>query len=383
MAVTFVGNRGDAGNLLMETLKETIAADGPFFLAIGGLVIGFVFGFVVQRTNFCTMGSISDILSFGDYRRFRAWLLAAAVAIIGAQALQYFGVVDLGQSQYVASSLLWLGNLVGGLVFGFGMVLAGGCTSRNLVRVGGGDLRSLLVLMILGLFAYMTIGGLFAPVRAEIHQFMTVDFDEAGFGTHDFGNVVAGVSGLGNEMGHIIATAVIAGFILIYCLASGAFLKSPAHLIAGFGIGLCVVAGWALTGLAYDEFADTPQMVTSLSYVRPTGDMFEYLRRFTADMTPSFGVTGVFGAISGAFISAVLSGRFKITGFSDTGDLMRNMFGGAAMGVGGVLGFGCTIGQAITGVSTLALGSMLTFVAIVVGGVMGIKYLEYRLLRDA
>jgi len=366
----------------MELLKETITADSPFYLAIGGFVIGLIFGFVVQRTNFCTMGSISDILSFGDYRRFRAWLLSAAVAIIGAQTLQYIGVVDLGQSQYVSGTMLWLGNLLGGLIFGIGMVFAGGCTSKNLVRVGGGDLRSLLVLMILGLFAYMSVGGLIGPIRAEIHQTVPMDFEAIGFGDHDFGNVVAALSGLGNDMGHLIASAIVVGLILIYCFSSGDFMRSPSHLIAGLGIGICVTAGWALTGLAYDEFADAPQRVTSLSFVRPTGDALEYFRRFTADMMPSFGVTAVFGAILGAFVSAFMSGRFKITGFSDTGDLKRNMFGGAAMGVGGVLGLGCTIGQAVTGVSTLALGSMLTFAAIVAGGVIGIKYFEYILLKE-
>ena len=366
----------------MEALREAILANGPFSLAIGGLIIGFVFGTVVHGTNFCTMGSISDILSFGDYRRFRAWLLAIAVAIIGAQALQYYGVVDLSQSMYVSNSLLWVGNLIGGLIFGFGMVFAGGCTSRNLVRVGGGDLRSLVVLMILGLFVYMTIGGIFGFWRAEIHQFMTVDFKEAGYVSNSFGDVMATVSGLGKDVGHLIASTVVAGAFLLYCATSGSFLKSPRHLIAGFGIGLCVVAGWALSGLAYDEFADSPPVVASLSYVRPTGDTFEYLRRFTADTMPSFGVTAVFGAVLGAFFSAVVSRRFKITGFSDTGDLLRNMFGGAAMGVGGVLGFGCTIGQAITGISTLALGSILTFVAIVLGGIIGIKYLEHQLVKN-
>ena len=237
----------------MEALQEAIQADGPFALAIGGLIIGFVFGAVVQSTNFCTMGSISDILSFGDYRRFRAWLLAIAVAIIGAQTLQYMGIVDLGKSIYVSDSLLWVGNLAGGLIFGFGMVFAGGCTSRNLVRVGGGDIRSFVVLLILGLFVYMTIGGIFGFWRAEIHQFMNVNFKEAGFASNTIGDVAAGLSGLEKNMGHLIATAIVAGAFLIYCVMSKDFIKSPRHLIAGFGIGITIIAGWALTGLAFDE----------------------------------------------------------------------------------------------------------------------------------
>ena len=366
----------------MELLKEAIAADGPYYLAIGGLVIGFVFGFVVQKTNFCTMGSISDILSFGDYRRFRAWLLAAAVAIIGAQTLQYLGVVDLKNSMYMRGPLIWVGNLIGGLIFGFGMVFSGGCTSRNLVRVGGGDMRSLMVLLILGLFTYMTIGGIFGPLRAEIHQMMTVDFKAMGMDSQGLGDITTAMSGMGSESSHLIVSAVIVGILLIYCLSSSSFRKSPRDLLAGIGIGLCAVAGWALTGLAFDEFADTPQMTQSISYVRPTGDALEYLRRFTADVIPSFGVASLFGAIFGAFLGSLSSGRFKIAGFSDLGDLKRNMFGAASMGVGGVLAFGCTIGQAVTGVSTLAIGSILTFLAIVIGGVAGIKYMEYSLLKE-
>ena len=366
----------------MEALKETIVEHGPFYLAVGGLIIGFLFGFIVQRTNFCTMGSISDIMSFGDYRRFRAWLLAAAVAIIGAQLLQYYGIVDLKQSMYLSGPMVWLGNLIGGLIFGFGMVFAGGCTSRNLIRVGGGDLRSLIVLIVLGLFAYMTMGGLFGLLRAEIHQLMTVDFKDMGMASQSFGDVVTALSGLDVGSGHLIASALIAGSILIYCFSNGAFRSSPSNIIAGVGIGLCATLGWALTGLAFDEFADSPQMATSLSYVRPTGDTLEYLRRFTADMMPRFGVTTVFGALLGAFVSSTLAGRFSVLGFSDTGDLKRNLFGAAAMGIGGVLAVGCTVGQAITGVSTLALGSILTFAAIVVGGIYGIKYMEYLLMKD-
>ncbi len=366
----------------MEALKEVILENSPYSLVIGGLIIGFVFGFIVQRTNFCTMGSISDILSFGDYRRFRAWLLATAVAIIGAQALQYYGYVNLGQSMYLSNTMLWVGNVVGGFIFGVGMVYGGGCTSRNLIRVGGGDLRSLMVMMVVGLFAYMTIGGILGPLRADVSQFLSVDFNAAGFAGQGAGDLLAGSFGLSSGTGTLIATIAIAGALLVYCLTNRDFVTSPSNLIAGFGIGLCCIAGWALTGMAYDEFADNPQAVISLSYVRPTGDTLEYLRRYTANTIPGFGVATVFGAVLGAFLSSLMMGRFKIAGFNDTGDLVRNIFGGAAMGVGGVLALGCTIGQAVTGVSTLALGSILTFIAIVLGGVSGVKYLERQLMKS-
>ncbi len=363
---------------MLEGLREQIVEAAPAYLAVGGFVIGLVFGFIVYRTNFCTMGSISDILSFGDYRRFRAWLLAAAVAILGAQALDWAGVVDLGRSMYLGASLNWLGNILGGLMFGFGMVLAGGCTSRNLVRVGGGDIRSLVVLLVVGLFAYMSIGGIIGPLRDAMQRATAIDLGEGA--SQAIGAILAQLTGGDAGTLNLVVLVVVAGALLIYCFMDRSFRSSAIHLTAGVGIGLCVIAGWALTGLAFDEFAETPVDPISLSYVRPTGDTVEYLARFTADMVPGFGVSTVFGALVGAFLAALMVGNFRLTGFADSGDTMRNLAGAALMGSGGVIALGCTIGQAVTGFSTLALGSLLAFVAIVVGGVLGMKYMERLLM---
>ena len=152
--------------------------------------------------------------------------------------------------------------------------------------------------------------------------------------------------------------------------------------MVGIGIGLCAVAGWALTGLAFDEMSDRPTQPISLTYVRPTADAIEWLERYTAARLPGFGVATVFGAILGAFLVAVAKGRYRVTGFADTSDMLRSLMGAMLMGVGGVMALGCTIGQGITGVSTLALGSFLTFAAIVTGGVAGVKALERWLMAQ-
>ena len=366
----------------MAALRDGIAGNAPMWLAVGGLLIGAVFGFIVFKTNFCTMGSISDIVSFGDYRRFRAWILAAATAVIGAQLLDAAGVVALSASMYLGSNLNWLGHVLGGLMFGYGMVFAGGCASRNLARVGAGDIRSLLTLIVMGLFAYVTIGGLLGPVRDVAERTTSIGLGAAGIKTQGLGNVV-GALVPGNPVTiNLALAAIVAGAALFYCFKDKSFRASRIHILSGVGIGLCAVAGWALTGLAFDDMADRPAAPISLTYVRPTADAIEWLQRFTAGMVPGFGVTTVFGAVLGSFIAAKSMGRFQLTTFAGVADTRRCMFGAALMGIGGVLALGCTVGQAITGISTLALGSFLTFAAIVAGGVLGMKRLEQILIDE-
>jgi uncharacterized protein len=363
----------------MQAIREALSDNAPLVLAAGGLGIGLVFGAVVFKTNYCAMGSLSDIYNFADYRRFRAWILAAATAMFGAQLLQVLGIVALDKSMYLAPSLNWLGHGLGGLIFGIGMVFAGGCPSRNLVRAGGGDLRSLLTLVVLGLSAYVTIGGLLAPLRALLERSTAVGLPLPG---QSLGHVLGGLLGTPPAAPNLVATAVLVGGSLLYCVRDRKFLSSPQHLLSGLAVGACVVAGWALTGLAFDELAPRPLPPASLTYVRPAGDALEWLERFTAEPMPSFAVSSVFGAILGAYAAARRMGRFRLVGFADTSDMIRTLCGAALMGVGGVLALGCTVGQAITGVSTLALGSFLTFATIVVGGFWGLRLLE-RTMLDA
>lgn len=357
------------------SLRETIQSNGPVWLAAGGFLIGMAFGAIVYRTNFCTMGALSDIVNLSDWRRMRAWLLAAATALAGAQILDALGVVQLARSMYLAPNLNWLGNILGGAMFGFGMVFAGGCASRNLARAGGGDLRALLTLMIVGLFAFMAIGGLIGPLRAALEQATSIALTSP---TQSLGAIAGGGAGVTQ----MLAALAVLG-VLVYCFKDAEFRSSPVHIVSGVAVGLCSVAGWALTGLAFDELAEKPVAPISLTFVRPAGDALEWLERFTADRIPGFGVATVFGGIFGAFVVAKAMGRFRLTTFADTGDTVRNLMGAALMGIGGVMALGCTVGQAITGVSTLAAGSVLTFASIIAGGVFGLKTLERWLMAEA
>lgn len=362
------------GASMLEIWKEAVVANGAAYIGWGGLAIGILFGFIVYRTNFCTMGSISDILSFGDYRRFRSWLLAGAVGILGMAWLRTTGIADYDESMYMTTSFTWGANIIGGLMFGFGMVFSGGCISRNLVRAGGGDLRSVVVLLITGIFGYMTIGGILGPLRVAFATPTSTSL--TGLESQSLGALLASASGLDYASATTVAALVVAGGLLLYCFKDEGFRTSFNHVAAGLGIGLCVVLGWFLTGLAYDEFADFSVQLISLSYVRPTGDTLEFLMRFTALDWPGFGVVTTFGALLGGFIGAVSRGRVHLTTFADKSDSIRNMFGAALMGMGGVLALGCTVGQALTGFSTLGIGSILTFICIVIGGIVGVKAIE-------
>jgi uncharacterized protein len=131
------------------------------------LAITTVMGFFMARSNFCTMGAVADIFNMGDWTRMRMWMLSIAVAIFCTQAMQFAGLVDLSKSIYTSANFTWLSYIVGGFLFGFGMVLASGCGSKTLIRIGGGSLKSLIVFIVLGLTAYMTLKGLFGVLRVN------------------------------------------------------------------------------------------------------------------------------------------------------------------------------------------------------------------------
>jgi uncharacterized membrane protein YedE/YeeE len=350
-------------------------------VAIGGVLIGLVFGATAQRTNFCTMGGISDRVVMGDGRRLRAWVLAAAVAVIGTQVLSFGGLIDLNQSIYLSANLGWLGAIVGGLVFGFGMTLTGGCPSRTLVRLGAGNLKSLVVVLVLAIVAYMTLRGLIAPARMAFEGATSVDLSQRGFVSQHVGELAAGMVGADEDAFRAIAAAVAAAALLGYCLKDASFRRSTSDLVAGVVIGLCVVAGWVVTGIVgFDEFEPAP--LASVTLVAPVADALQFLMTYTG-ATINFGIAVVGGIIAGSFLMAIATGAFRLESFSDRDDLVRHLAGGALMGAGGVLALGCTIGQGVTGMSTLSLGSLIAWLAIIAGGYLGVKFLEEGSFRGA
>jgi uncharacterized membrane protein YedE/YeeE len=338
-----------------------------------GFGLGAVFGATAQRTNFCTMGAISDLVFMGDGKRFRAWMLAIAVATLGSQALHAAGTVDLSESIYLTTNFGWAGAIIGGLLFGFGMTLTGGCGNKTLVRLGAGNLKSLVVAIFLGIFAYMTVRGLTGLARVELEGWTNVDLAAAGFAAQGFPDLLA-AAGLPEGAGRLLMTGILAGGLLWFCFKSAEFRASRTDIAAGLIIGALVPAGWVVTGVVgYDDFDPTP--LASFTFIAPVGESIQYLMTFTGS-TINFGIAVVGGVIAGAFAAAKASGEFRLESFVEPGDMVRHMVGGAIMGIGGVMALGCTIGQGITGMSTLAMGSLIALLSILVGGYFGLKYLE-------
>lgn len=338
-----------------------------------------IFGAIAQRTHFCTMGAVSDILTMGDWSRMRMWVAAMGVAMIGFNTMAALGWVQAANTVYGGPRFIWLSALTGGALFGFGMVFGGGCATRNLVRVGGGDLRALLTLVILGIAAYVTMTGLLGPARQAIEQATSLALPTP---TQSLSDLAAAVFKPRPGAAQLLVAALVIGVMLAFCLYDAKFRASPTHIASGVGVGLCIVAGWALTGLAFDELSDKPMAPASLTFVRPTGDTLEWLQRFTALGLPGFGVASVFGTILGAFLAAKASGRFRLVSFTDTPDTLRHLGGAVLMGIGGIMALGCTIGQGITGLSTLAAGAFLTLAGLIAGGLAGVRTLEAMLMRE-
>ena len=350
-------------------------------VALLAFLLGLLFGAIGQRTNFCTMGAVSDWVNMGDKNRLRAWLLAIGVAILATGYLQWSGRIDLQQSIYLTPNFGWLGHLLGGLLFGIGMTLASGCGQRTLVRVGGGNLKSLVVLLVLGITAYMTLRGLLALVRVDLVETTNKDLTALGLAGQGLPDILGRLAGTDDLRTVSLAVAVaLGGGLVAYSFASVSFRRSFDDILAGIAIGLIVAAGWYATGVAgYDDFE--PTRLESFTFVAPTGESLMYLMTFTGS-TIGFGVAAVFGVILGSFLYAVLSRRFRIEAFVSTGDLARHLVGAVLMGFGGVLSLGCTIGQGVTGMSTLAAGSLLTLVSIVFGSALTMKT-EFYLLDEA
>ena len=360
-------------------------------VAWGGFALAFIFGAVANRTNFCTMGAVSDLVNMGDWGRMRMWLLAIAVAILGSNALQLAGVLDLSKSIYTGSNFIWLSHIVGGFAFGVGMTLGSGCGSKTLIRIGGGSLKSLVVLVFLGIAAYVTLKGLFGAFRVAVLDSVSVTLPTG----QDLPSLLAKALGADRKAMMILASAVVAGLLLLFVFKDREFRRNFDGVLGGVTVGLVVIGGWYVSGklgyLAEDPntlqeafVATNSGRLESLSFVAPQAYTLELLMFWTdKSKIVTFGIASALGVVAGSAAYALASGKFRWESFRDAEDTASHMVGGVLMGFGGVTALGCTVGQGITGFSTLALGSMLTFAAIVAGSALTMKWQYARMLREA
>jgi uncharacterized membrane protein YedE/YeeE len=358
----------------------------------GGFVLAFVFGMIANKTNFCTMGAISDVVNMGHWGRVRMWLLAIAVAMAGTGALALAGQIDLAKAGVQRPVLPWLSLAVGGLVFGVGMTLAGGCANKNLVRVGGGSMRSLVVLVFMGIASYMTLKGLFGQWRSTLLDPVNIDLGAAGWKDQSLGSLLARLSGLDARTATLAVLVVVVLLLLVIVFKDRRFRANGLQVMGGMALGLLVAAGWYVTGhLGYGENPETLETVfhatnsrtlESLSFVGPVAYGLELLMLWTdKSLHVSFGIASVGGVVLGSLVMALVSGSFRWEGFASLVDLRNQLVGAVLMGFGGVTALGCTIGQGLSGVSTLAIGSFVAVAGIVLGSVAMLKYMLWQAER--
>lgn len=352
----------------------------------GGLLIGLGLGAVAQSTRFCTMGALADWFSYGGSGRLMMWLLAVLVAACGTQLLLEFSWLDESQTNAWSVRLLWPSNLVGGLVFGFGMVLASGCPQRNLVRLGAGSLKALCTLLVTAIAAQMTLRGLLSGVRV---------------GALDaFGLVLPYSQDLGSLLGHWAGWSVdwTRRAVLLFAVALACRVlyrqrqqMQGAHWLGGALIGLLLLAAWMLTGhIGYlPEHPDTlePAWMGTYSH-RPEGLTFAAPLAHGLDLltlwsdrntVASYGLMVCVGTLLGSAASALTRKQFRLETFGDAGDTLSHLTGAVLMGFGGVTAMGCSIGQGVTGMAQMSAGACLALAGMVSGSWLALRFQSWRL----
>ena len=347
-----------------------------------------IFGGIAQRTRFCTMGAVADVVNMGDWERARMWALAMAVAVLGFNGMVALGWLQAANSIYAAPRVLWLSVLLGGLMFGFGMVLASGCGSKNLLRLGSGNLKALVVLVMLGLSAFATLRGITGVLRVNTVDKIYFELP----GGQDLPTLGAAIFGMPAPMLALAIGGVLGAGLLLWVLSKPEGRHGEV-LLGGIGIGAVVAATWWVSGkLGYvpedpntlePAFLGTnSRRMESLSMVAPVGFAIDWLLFFSdKSKVLTLGIVSVVGLSVGACVVSLVDRSFRWEGFGSVEDLANHVAGGVLMGVGGVTAMGCTVGQGLSGISTLSIASFIALGAIIAGAVAALRYQGWRLER--
>ena len=366
-------------------------------ILIGFFLISLVMGVAISRSNFCTMGAVSDWVNLRDFGRLGAWLLATVVAMMFITIFEFGALVDVDGSRppYRSPTFAWLRYLLGGLIFGIGMTLAGGCASKNLVRLGGGNLKSLVTLIVVAIFAYLMTKTIFFEVAFYNWMHPTaMQLDELGIESQDIGAIVNSIAAsLDASMVRIALAIVFFLLVLRLILKTNGIRNNVANVASGCVIGCCVSLAWYLTASSIGadwaeavEWADNPPVGVgpqSLTFINPLGEYISWVLDFSnVSVLLTVGMCAAFGLFAGSLADAIIRREFHIVWFVSLKDFAANAIGGMLMGIGGVLALGCTIGQGISGVSTMALGSFIALAAIIFGSAITLKVQYYKLLYE-
>lgn len=347
-------------------------------LNLCGLVLGVVMGATARCTRFCTFGAVEDYLLIGKTDRLRAWVLAIAVAIIGVQLLYFFDLAGINQVFYLSPKFGIVGAIVGGLLFGLGMAMVGTCGFGVIVRAAGGDLRSFCNFIILGIAGYMTARGAFSLFREVLDRF---DFDLAPLKGQGLAHILEWLIGFESRYIWLSVGLVVGGLLLIFCFKDKNFRSSTRDVGAGLFIGLSVVGAFFATGyFGADPFEEIK--VQAISYVLPLGESLIYLMTFSGALL-TFPIALVMGTFLGSFIIAFWRKELQLESYDGVYEMRRHILGAVAMGAGGIIAHGCTIGQGVSGVSTLALSSMIALISIFIGASFGLHWMLTGSLKEA
>jgi uncharacterized membrane protein YedE/YeeE len=339
--------------------------DSNHFVVLSGLLIGLAYGSVGLLSGFCMVSGLRGWWAEGDGRLVRTYALAMGIAIAASQLLAARGLVDLNKSIYLQPSFSAPVVFFGGILFGYGMVLSNGCGARALVLLGRGNLRSFVVVVVLGIFAEIALKGLIAPARIAAVQLTQLTIKTASL------PAALASLGLSASLSRGLAASLIGAALIIFALSHAPFRRSPGQVVAGLLVGILIAAGWYATGtLGADEF--NPVLVASLTFVAPIADSLQYVMLSTGS-TLSFGIATVGGVFAGSLATALATGRFRLEGYRSPQHMLRSAGGAALMGTGGVMALGCSIGQGLTGMSTLAFASFIAVAGILLGAAAGLR----------
>lgn len=388
--------------------------DAQSFFLWSTFIIAVALGLIVNKTNFCTMGAVSDLVNMSDSGRLRAWILAATVALIGVVILESLGMVNVSTTlpPYRGSEFQWGRYILGGVLFGIGMTFASGCGNKTLIRIGGGNIKSMFVFAVIAVIAYYMVDPFKELPSTWYQSYFSPWLGAAAISLdtpQDLGSIVGNWFGISDSIMRIVLGAIIAIIALRYIFRSKEFRENGDNIFAGVAVGIIVLLAWYFTSNTMVETEDGTSSLTqfygewdmlmdseegkpkngstnlqsqSFTFISPIGQVFGYVGASFSNAFLTFGVVSVFGVIFGSFLWTMITRSFRVEWFNSFKDFYMHMIGAVLMGFGGVLGLGCTVGQSITGVSTLALGSFLVFISIVFGSALTMKIQYYQMVYE-